>query len=129
MFDQTLVEATQSDKEPITLVFSLMLQAFAICLLTLIPLLYTEVLPGGTIKSLLVTPATPPAAVPKSPAPQTQPKLAARTLDPRTFFAPASATTDLPASSMISGRDWPNDSCRAHSIASTYCVIGGTGQL
>jgi hypothetical protein len=88
MFDQTFVEATLSDKKPITLVFSLMLQAFAICLLTLIPLLYTEVLPGGTIKSLLVAPATPPAAIPKPSAPQTQPKLAARTLDPRTLLRP-----------------------------------------
>ena len=96
MFDQTFVEATQSDKQPITLVFSLMLQAFAICLLTLIPLLYTEALPAGAIKSLLVAPATPPVAVPKPSTPQVQPKPAARVLDPRTLFARVAVPKQIP---------------------------------
>jgi hypothetical protein len=88
MFDQTFIEATQSDRKPVTVVFSLAFQGFFICLLILIQLLYTEALPGAVTKSLLVAPAPPQAAVHESPTLKIQPKLAARAFDPRKLVSP-----------------------------------------
>ncbi len=97
MFDQTFVEAAPSDKKPATVVFSLLLQGFVLCWLTLIPLLYTETLPGAVIRGFLVAPAPPRAAVPAPPALQTRPKLAVRTLAPRTLFAPVAIPKQIPS--------------------------------
>ena len=97
MFEQTFVETVGENKKPAAVLFSLMLQSVVICLLALLPLLYTEILPGALIKTLLVAPAPPRAVVPE-PLPQTRPKSPARTFDPRKFFAPVAVPKELPAS-------------------------------
>ena len=98
MFDQTFVEAAQRDKKPVTIVFSLAFQGFIICFLILMRLVYTESLPGAAIKSLLLAPAAPQAAMPESPAPKTQPRAATRRFDLRKFFAPVVIPKTLPSS-------------------------------
>ena len=64
MFDQTFVEGRQKTKKPYTIVFSLLVQISTICVLILIPLVYTEALPNAQLKSMLVAPPPPPQAPP-----------------------------------------------------------------
>ncbi len=96
MFEQTFVEAAPSGGKPVTVVFSLMFQSFVICLLILIPLLYTEALPGAVTKSLLVAPAPPREAVPEPP-PKIQPRSAMRVFDGRKLFAPVFIPKQIPS--------------------------------
>lgn len=98
MFEQTFVEAVQRDKKPFTIVFSLALQGVIICLLILTRLVYTESLPGAVLKSLLLAPAPPQAAVPEPPAPKTQARPVMRRLDLHKLFAPAIVPKAIPPS-------------------------------
>lgn len=96
MFEQTFIGVVQNNKKPAAVVFSLISQSVVVCLLTLLPLLYTEALPGTLIKTFLVAPTTPRAVVPES-LPQTRPKSPARTFDPRKFFAPVAIPKEIPS--------------------------------
>ena len=89
MFTQTFVDETGKTKKPLTLVFSLLLQLILLFLLILIPLVYTQTLPGAQLKGFLTAPAPPPAAPPKPPATHTQTNKMVRVLNTRQFFAPA----------------------------------------
>ena len=64
MFDQTFVDGTQKTNKTYTIVLSSILQATAICLLILTPLLYTQILPGARLKSILTAPSPPSAPKP-----------------------------------------------------------------
>jgi protein TonB len=61
MFDQTFVDHAQTTKEPFALAASVLLESFAVGLLILIPLIYTQALPSAQLKSLLTAPPPPPA--------------------------------------------------------------------
>jgi len=67
MFDQTFVDGRQKTKKPVTVFLSILLQAVAICVLVLIPLVYTQALPSAQLRSMLTAPAPPRAAPPKPP--------------------------------------------------------------
>ncbi len=88
MFDQTFVEGRQKTKKPYTIVFSLLVQISTICVLILIPLVYTEALPNAQLKSMLVAPPPPPQA----PPPPRDVKFATRAtphqLNPHILVAP-----------------------------------------
>ncbi len=66
MFSQTFVDGAQQTRKPYTVALSLLLQIAAICLLILVPLLYTQSLPSAQLKSMLTAPPPPPS-VPKPP--------------------------------------------------------------
>lgn len=63
MFDQTFVDSPQKTTKPISLLVSTLIQISLLCILLLIPLIYTASLPGAMFKSLLVAPR-PPVAPP-----------------------------------------------------------------
>jgi protein TonB len=59
MFQQTFVDSVQPTKKQYTVTMSLLLQIVVVGVLTLLPLVYTAVLPGAQLRSLLVAPAPP----------------------------------------------------------------------
>jgi protein TonB len=63
MFDQTFVDHAQTTKEPFALAASVLLESFAVGLLILIPLIYTQALPSAQLKSLLTAPPPTPKPV------------------------------------------------------------------
>src|SRR5579883_2996412 len=73
MFEQTFVDGTQKTRKPYTVALSFILQAIAVGILILIPLIYTETLPSAQLKSMLVAPPPPPP--PPPPAPPAAPKV------------------------------------------------------
>ncbi|HMF74669.1 MAG TPA: hypothetical protein VK604_03310 [Bryobacteraceae bacterium] len=52
-------------KKPYVMTLSLLLQVFGLSVLTLIPLLYTQVLPSAQLRSVLAAPVPPRAAPPQ----------------------------------------------------------------
>ncbi len=66
MFNQTFVNGREKTRKPLTLMLSLFMQVAAICVLILVPLVYTQALPSAQLKSLLVAPP-PPRPMPSSP--------------------------------------------------------------
>lgn len=87
MFDQTFVDHAQTTKEPFALAASVFLESFAVGLLILIPLIYTQALPSAQLKNLLTAPP-PPSAPPKPPAGMKQQRVVAA----RTFSIPTAPT-------------------------------------
>jgi protein TonB len=67
MFQQTFLDTGQNTKKPVTVVFSLLLQICALCVLALLPLVYTQALPNAQLRSMLAAPAPPRTASPKPP--------------------------------------------------------------
>jgi hypothetical protein len=63
MFDQTFINGRRETKKPYVIILSLLLQIAAICILIAIPLIYSEVLPSAQLKSTLVAPSPPRAAL------------------------------------------------------------------
>src|SRR5579884_2935158 len=90
MFEQTFVPDSESTKTPFTLAFSVLLQASAICILVLIPLIYTEALPTAVFKDLLVAPLPPRAPVQEPPQSKALPKVVTRSLQLHQLYAPVS---------------------------------------
>ncbi|HZQ53412.1 MAG TPA: energy transducer TonB [Bryobacteraceae bacterium] len=90
MFDQTFVDHAQTTKEPFALAASVLLESFAVGLLILIPLIYTQALPSAQLKSLLTAPPPPPAPTPKPVGMKQQHVVAAHT------FSMLTAPTVIP---------------------------------
>ena len=89
MFDQTFVEGRQTTRKPYTIVFSLFVQISTMCILMLVPLVYTESLPNAQLKSMLVSPAPPPAVpAPPPPAVKIATRAAPHLLNAHTLVAP-----------------------------------------
>jgi protein TonB len=88
MFDQTFVEGRQKTRKPYTVVLSLFVQISTMCILMLIPLVYTQSLPNTQLKSMLVAPPPPPAASPPRPAVKITTRFAPRLLNAHTVVAP-----------------------------------------
>jgi len=88
MFSQSFVDGTQQTRKPYTVALSLLLQLAAICLLILVPLLYTQALPSAQLKSMLTAPPPPPS-VPKPPTVGMRKVGVARTLQLAKLVAPS----------------------------------------
>ncbi len=82
MFEQTFVEGGQTRK-PWTVALSFFLQCILVGLIVLIPLIWTDVLPQGTLTSFLVAPPPPP---PPPPPPAAAPVKVVKVI-PRQFDA------------------------------------------
>ncbi len=118
MFDQTFIDGTQKTKKPLTLSLSILMQVSALCILILIPLIYTETLPGAVLKSLLVAPP-PPLAVVTPDTPKAHIVHTARFFNGRELTAPVAvpkqvvpindlaAAPDLGAAPMYGQADGP----------------------
>ncbi len=87
MFDETFVDGTQKSGKSLSLFVSTLIQLSVLCILLLIPLIYTATLPGVALKSLLVVPRPPVAAV-KGSAPKRQTGPFLRVLTGRELVAP-----------------------------------------
>jgi protein TonB len=87
MFDQTFVTGSQDSKKPLTLLVSTLIQLVVLCVLFLVPVIYTATLPSGGLKSLLIAPPPPLIAV-KPSAPKAQANRMIRVLNSRVFAAP-----------------------------------------
>ena len=61
MFDQTFVNIAGQRRQPYLLALSSFVQVCVLGILILIPLFYTQVLPGVQLRSVLAAPAPPPA--------------------------------------------------------------------
>lgn len=68
MFEQTLIVPDEQDKKRYTVLLSLLLQVGALGLLTIAPLIYTQILPPARLRSVFAAPTPPPPALPKAPA-------------------------------------------------------------
>lgn len=90
MFDQTFVEGRHTAKKPLTLAFSLLIQAGIVCILTVIPLLYVQGLPVAVFKNLLIAPVLPKTAAPELASSKAARKLIKRALQMQQFYAPVS---------------------------------------
>ncbi len=88
MFEQTFVEASQHVAKPYTIFASTALQALAVGLGVLLPLLITQSLPSAALKSMLIAP--PPPVAPKPPAPVVKsiPMIAARSFQAARLTTP-----------------------------------------
>src|SRR5579875_2542097 len=86
MFEQTFVDGTQKTRKPYTVALSFILQAIAVGILILIPLIYTEALPSAQLKSMLIPPPPPPP--PPPPAAKVQPKPVVRQFIANRLIAP-----------------------------------------
>jgi len=108
MFSQTFVDGVQHTRKPYTVAVSTALQIAMICLLVLVPLLYTQTLPTAQLKSMLMAPPPPPPA-PKPVVAKTHPAPAARMLQGSKLVAPAAVPkhvykiNDVPAAPALGG--------------------------
>src|SRR5581483_1612050 len=89
MFKQTFIEGQQATKKPLTLAFSVLLQAAVVFALTIVPLLYTQRLPAAVFKNLLIAPIPPRATVPEPAIAKAVSKFAPRILETHQLIAPA----------------------------------------
>lgn len=94
MFDQTFVEIKRK-APPYALALSLFGQVLVLGVLLLIPLLYTQALPGVSLRSVLAAPAPPPVP---PPPPRTLMKALARSPGARVFSPPTFAVPRSTAS-------------------------------
>jgi protein TonB len=67
MFEQPLVEELQKTRKGWAIALSFWLQVFVVCMLILIPLVYTHALPSAQLRSMLTAPAPPPNPASKPP--------------------------------------------------------------
>jgi protein TonB len=84
MFEQTFVEGTGKTNKPWAVAFSFLIQIGLIILIVLIPLIWTDVLPKGTLTSFLVAPPPPP---PPPPPPAAAAPIKVVKVIPRQFDA------------------------------------------
>lgn len=67
MFNQTFVNGAGKTHKSAALLFSVLLESLALCVLILIPLLYTQALPSAQLKNLIIATGPPLPASPKPP--------------------------------------------------------------
>jgi len=84
MFEQTFVEGSGRTNKPWTTVVGFILQGLVLGMAVLVPMIWTDVLPAGQLKSLLVAPPPPP---PPPPPPTEAPKTVVVKVIPRQFDA------------------------------------------
>ena len=92
MFEQTFVEV-KSKAPPYALALSLFTQVLVLAVLLLLPLVYTQVLPGVSLRSVLAAPAPPPSP---PPPPRVLMKTPAKAQVARIFSLPAFVVHPLP---------------------------------
>jgi periplasmic protein TonB len=120
MFDQSFVNGRGDTKRPYTIVLSLLLQIGVMCVVILIPLIYSETLPSAQLKGMIVAPAPP-----RTPAP---PKVAtAQPRKTRPFVAPSLVAPSLLPKLDDIERDIPTPEVRV--TGSTGNASGPTGSL
>ncbi len=97
MFEQTFVEGTGKTNKPWTVALSFGIQMLMIGLLVLVPLIWTEVLPKGTLTSFLVAPPPPPPPPPPpaASAPVKVAKVIPRQFDAGRLMAPKSIPKEI----------------------------------
>lgn len=97
MFEQTFVEGTGKTNKPWTVALSFGIQMLMIGLLVLVPLIWTEVLPKGTLTSFLVAPPPPPPPPPPpaAAAPVKIAKVIPRQFDAGRLMAPKSIPKEI----------------------------------
>lgn len=89
MFDQTFVDiADQSARKPLAVVGSVLVQTGIVCVLILIPLLYTQALPNAQLLIMLTAPMPPTIPVPPDVISKKAPNVR-RTLQVARLVAPA----------------------------------------
>ena len=89
MFNQTFIDGVQQTKKKYTVVLSLALQTTVLGVLILIPLIYTEVLPGAQLRNLILAPAPPPSPPREVTDVKTSPKTVTRQFSVRALTAPS----------------------------------------
>src|SRR6266487_3953677 len=75
MFDQTFVDGTGKTKKPWTVAFAFSIEIVAICIIIVIPLIFTYVLPKAMLGSLLTALQPPEPPKPPPPPPPEMPKV------------------------------------------------------
>lgn len=97
MFEQTFVEGTGKTNKPWTVAISFLIQVVLIGLLVLIPLIWTDILPKGTLTSFLVAPPPPPPPPPPVAAatPVKAVKIIPRQFDAGRLMAPKVIPKDI----------------------------------
>ena len=84
MFEQTFVDGTGKTAKPWTTSIGFLIQAIVVGFFVLVPMIWTEVLPAGTLKAFLTAPPPPP---PPPPPPAEAPKTIQVKIIPRQFDA------------------------------------------
>jgi protein TonB len=84
MFEQSFVDSGAKTNQPWTVAVSFVAESIMIVLLVLVPLVWTDVLPKGTLTSFLVAPPPPP---PPPPPPSAAPPVKAVRVIPKQFDA------------------------------------------
>jgi len=117
MFEQSLLETAAKTRRPWTVVVSFIGQSLLVIILILIPLIYTDTIPRGTLTSFLVAPPPPP---PPPPPPAAAPvkvvKVIPRQFDAGRLMAPRQIPKEI---AMIKEDELPPPS------AGAVGVVGG----
>src|SRR5882724_6328895 len=90
MFEQTFVDGTAKTHKPWTVLLSFLGQVGLICVLILIPLIFTDTLPRAQLTSFLVAPPPPPPPA----APKIQ-KVVPRQFDAGKLMAPKTIPKEI----------------------------------
>ena len=75
MFDQTFVDGSGKTKKPWTVATAFILEAAAVIVIIVIPLIFTDVLPKAMLGSMLQAPSAPEPPKPPPPPPPEAPKI------------------------------------------------------
>lgn len=118
MFEQTFVEGTGKTNKPWTVLVSTIIQIVMVGVIVLIPLIWTDVLPKGTLTSFLVAPPPPPPPPPPpaAAAPVKAVKVIPRQFDAGRLMAPKAIPKEI---AMIKEEELPP------SMGGAVGVVGG----
>src|SRR5579872_3392259 len=104
MFEQTFVDGVGKTNKSWTVVLSFVGEIIGICILILIPLIYTDTLPKTTLTSFLVAPPPPPPPPPAAAPPVKVIKVAPRQFDANKLIAPKKIPKEI---AMIKEEEMP----------------------
>ncbi|MEK7405336.1 MAG: energy transducer TonB [Acidobacteriota bacterium] len=104
MFEQSLLDMKGTTAKPWTVALSFIGQCFLMGILILIPLIYTDTLPRGTLTSFLVAPPPPPPPPPPPAVEVKVVKVIPRQFDAGRLMAPKQIPKDI---AMIKEEDLP----------------------